>query len=292
MVSIIIPTYNRAQLIVRAIESVINQTFKDWELIIVDDGSVDNTELVISNNFKSESIKYFKKEKSGVSFARNYGVQKATGKIIAFLDSDDEMHPNFLEKMAHHFNTNPSMDFSWCGVRYLSKLTNNDYATLKTVEWYPEEETKSKPITKYASIMKVGSGYGLTIKRECFLEVGGFDESLPTAVDADLMVRLAVKYNYKPLREILVNVFVDADNKLTEKFALRAEVLKKIMAKHPEIKKHLEVEAQYFYQMAKNYYRAGMSSKALGRIMSAIAKSPSTVKFYKLLLKIIYRTII
>src|SRR6266540_1479939 len=87
-VSVVIPTYNRASLLREAIDSVLNQTFNDLELIIVDDGSTDNTEEVV-HSFTDHRLMYLKQQNEGASSARNAGIQAATGEFIAFLDSDD-----------------------------------------------------------------------------------------------------------------------------------------------------------------------------------------------------------
>lgn len=101
LVSVIIPTYNRTKVICRAIDSVLNQTYQNWELIIVDDGSTDATKKKITPYLKNKKIKYFKKKHSGVSASRNFGLKKAKGAYISFLDSDDEYLNNRLEKQLH-----------------------------------------------------------------------------------------------------------------------------------------------------------------------------------------------
>jgi glycosyltransferase involved in cell wall biosynthesis len=93
--SIIIPTYNRANVIENTIQSVLNQTFQNFELIIVDDGSTDNTEKVVKP-FLSEKIRYFKIQNSERGFARNFGAKNANGQWLYFLDSDDQLYPNHL----------------------------------------------------------------------------------------------------------------------------------------------------------------------------------------------------
>ena len=96
-ITVIIPTYNRANIISKSIESVLNQTYNNIELIIVDDGSTDNTEEVIAS-IKDDRIKYYKlKKNSGTAIARNYGIEKSTCKYIAFQDSDDIFRNNKLE---------------------------------------------------------------------------------------------------------------------------------------------------------------------------------------------------
>lgn len=99
-ISIITPTYNRAWCIERAIQSVLNQTYKNWELIIIDDGSTDNTKEIIKPYLKDKRIKYFYQKNKGVNIARREGIKKATGKYVTFLDSDDELKRNALELMS------------------------------------------------------------------------------------------------------------------------------------------------------------------------------------------------
>jgi len=95
--SIVIATFNRASIIRRSILSIINQTYTNWELIVVDDGSTDNTEEVV-NSFEDARIKYFYKKNEDKSIARNFGIDKATGEYISFLDDDDYYLPGFLSK--------------------------------------------------------------------------------------------------------------------------------------------------------------------------------------------------
>ena len=102
MISIIIPAYNAADYLAQTIESVLNQTYSDFELILIDDGSTDRTREIIKDyQCKDARIKYFYKENGGVSSARNLGLQKATGDFVSFLDSDDLWDRRFLESMYH-----------------------------------------------------------------------------------------------------------------------------------------------------------------------------------------------
>src|SRR3989344_2456358 len=105
MISIIIPTYNRAKLLRRAIESVLKQTFQDFELLVVDDGSTDNTnEVVMEYASKDKRVFYISQENSGgASRPKNTGIKTARGEYIAILDSDDEWMQNKLEVQLRHF---------------------------------------------------------------------------------------------------------------------------------------------------------------------------------------------
>lgn len=104
LISIILPCFNSEKTIRRTIESVLNQTYKDFELIIVDDGSTDCSASLILN-YKDDRIKYFFQNNSGQGAARNVGINKSTGKYISFIDSDDEMEKNFIETMSFYMET-------------------------------------------------------------------------------------------------------------------------------------------------------------------------------------------
>src|SRR6476659_9169501 len=101
-VSIIIPTYNRGYILPVAIQSVLTQTNGSWELLVVDDGSTDDTEKAIET-FQDSRIRYFKQENRGQAVARNAGLEKAKGDWIAFLDSDNELLPDFIDEALKAF---------------------------------------------------------------------------------------------------------------------------------------------------------------------------------------------
>lgn len=114
-VSVVIPCYNQAEYLPETLDSLIAQNYKEWEGIIVNDGSPDNTEEVaLSYVAKDERFKYFKKENGGLSSARNYGIQLALGTFILPLDSDDIIKPEYIEKAIEAFEQNPSLKLVYC----------------------------------------------------------------------------------------------------------------------------------------------------------------------------------
>jgi len=115
-VSIIVPTYNREQYISKCVDSVLNQTLKDIELIIIDDGSTDCTEKIIKN-YTDKRLKYIKRTNHGIGNSRNYGIDLAKGEFIAFVDSDDYIHPENLEKM-YKKALNDNLDAVVCDYNY------------------------------------------------------------------------------------------------------------------------------------------------------------------------------
>lgn len=122
LVSIIIPTYNNANTICRSVDSCINQTYGNIEIIVIDDGSTDNTKEVLSKYNSDERFKYIYQDNQERSTARNHGLDVAKGKYIQFLDSDDEIYPTKIEKQVNFLDANPEYFLVYCGVEYKNEL--------------------------------------------------------------------------------------------------------------------------------------------------------------------------
>jgi glycosyltransferase involved in cell wall biosynthesis len=122
LVSIIIPTYNNANTICRTVDSCINQTYKNIEIIVIDDGSTDDTKEILSKYNSNERFKYIYQENQERSAARNNGLDLARGEYIQFLDSDDEIYPTKIEKQVDFLNANPEYFLVYCGVEYKNEL--------------------------------------------------------------------------------------------------------------------------------------------------------------------------
>ena len=192
LISVIIPTYNRAYILSKAIESVLNQTFKDLELIVVDDGSTDETPYLVSKY----PLIYVKKPHTGVPHTRNIGISKAKGDFIAFLDSDDVFVPEKLEKQLKFFERCP------------------DYKIVQTEEiWYKgNKRINPKKIHKKAEgwffdraiKLCVVSISTVLIKKEVFEEVGMFDEEFPVCEDYEFWLRVSLKMPVGLIKEYLV----------------------------------------------------------------------------------------
>ncbi len=119
--SVIIPAYNAEKTIAKSIQSLKEQTFKDFEVIIVDDGSIDQTETVIRDTIKNDSrFSYERQKNGGPSVARNKGISKAVGEFLTFLDSDDKYATEYLETMNFAIQAYPESDNFWCGYRRIS----------------------------------------------------------------------------------------------------------------------------------------------------------------------------
>lgn len=127
-ISVIVCTYNRAAYLNRCINSVINQTFSNWELLIVDDGSSDSTfEIVNSYLEKYNNIRYLKHQNKKQCYAKNAGIQASFGRYLTFLDSDDSYHPNHLESRLKYMTANPKTDLIEGGFYSEEKILVADY---------------------------------------------------------------------------------------------------------------------------------------------------------------------
>ncbi|MEY4571681.1 MAG: hypothetical protein RLZ10_892 [Bacteroidota bacterium] len=198
--SIIIPTYNRAHLISTAIDSVINQTFVDWELIIVDDGSTDETkELILSYQKNDSRIYYFYQENAERSAARNKGIKHTKGKYICFLDSDDYFLPTRLLQLYYSIHKNESPKF---------------YFTGKTI-LHEDNKTEVNDILLSDQDMKIDLLFSLNIhSQQCcihndILKKYLFDTNFSIGEDLELWLRIYTEFTFIPLKEICSVIVVN-----------------------------------------------------------------------------------
>ena len=197
-VSVIIPTFNRANLAREAIESVLSQTFQDFEIIVIDDGSTDKTKEVLFG-IQSDKVRYIYQTNKGPAAARNAGIRIAKGKYIAFLDSDDLWLPTKLEKQLELFEKlPPEVGLVHCSV-FLKKEKN---LTLK------QAKARGNPLRDF--LLNTDNAYLSTpaslVKRECFDKIGLFDETLRVSEDKDFCIKIAQHYKVDYVNEPLVIV--------------------------------------------------------------------------------------
>ncbi|MDZ7807663.1 MAG: glycosyltransferase [Gracilimonas sp.] len=186
LVSVIVTTHNRRVLLKRALKSVKAQAYQNLELIVIDDGSVESVEDVVSEFKGFGSVKFYRNETAkGACAARNKGIELASGKFVAGLDDDDEMMPNRIEILLDAYDDR----FSFVTSDVLHVYQNRELV------WKKDEII---PLERLLYSNQVGN-QGL-IKRDRMIEVGGFDESLKAAQDYDLWVRLSEKYG--PIRNV------------------------------------------------------------------------------------------
>ncbi len=204
LVSVVIPARNRGQYILQALDSVFAQTFTDYEIIVVDDGSTDNTRELLTPLIQKGAVRYERQEAKGVSAARNHGIRLAHAPYIAFLDSDDLFLPTKLEKQLGVFSSEKDLGFVHCsfskfddegrnlGLRDTSRFQGQIYPDM-LLEW--------------SVLMAMPC---MLMRAEVLKEVGGFDEQMTWAEDLDLWRRIARRYRVGVVPEALVKVRVHA----------------------------------------------------------------------------------
>jgi glycosyltransferase involved in cell wall biosynthesis len=205
LVSVVLPTYNRAGLLTRAIESVLQQTYSNFELIVVDDCSTDCTEDVVKE-FQDNRIRYIRHEKNrGAPIARNNGIRAAKGNYIAFQDSDDVWVSTKLEKQVNAFNS-ASNDL---GVVYTSFwLIDYSKETLVPSSHVKKAEGKIHDVLLEMNLVSLSSAI---VRKECFEKVGMFAD-IPRFQDWELWLRISKYYVFKHLNEPLVKVYRQPDS--------------------------------------------------------------------------------
>lgn len=190
-ISVIIPTYNRVQYVTKAIDSVLVQTYTDYEIIVVDDGSTDNTKEVLEPYMGR--IKYIYQENAGVSAARNAGIRAATGEWVAFLDSDDEWLPEKLAVQMDFVSENPEIVAHVTNAKIL--LPDNESVDLFTLRGCPRYGVDN-PLIEKPLIDVVRYQFftpSLLARRQILSNMGGFDVSMSIYEDGDMMRRLALE---------------------------------------------------------------------------------------------------
>ena len=276
LVSIIMPTHNRSLLLRRAVSSVLEQTFTDFELIIVDDCSDDDTEHQISIINDHRIIYSRLKFRVGAAAARNIAIKSARGQYIAFLDSDDEYLHNKLELQIDKFQGAPgNVGIIYCG-----------YYIVYESDHYHEVVPPSYRGNLFDVLLKhnrIGSPTPL-VRKECFDSCGLFDESLPSCQDWDMWLRISTKYDFDFVNEPLAKahnhgnqISTNIDNKILSREKL-LEKYKLYIVKEPKTASYLYQRLGFLHLLKHN------SRRGRKYYLKSIAANPTDIGAYIILL--------
>lgn len=225
MISVVIPTYNREKTIKKAVDSVLSQTYKDIELIVVDDCSNDKTGEIISK-INDVRLRYIRLEKnSGANYARNIGIFEANGEYIAFQDSDDVWRKEKLERELEYLVEND------CDVVFCSMLQHHN--DRKDIRFPRINDSDKKNLARRVLFGNIMSTQTILAKKE-LIKKEKFDNSLERFQDWDLAIRLLNKYNVEFLDKVLVDVYVGEDS-ISKSSTKAVKSLSKIIDKYPEL---------------------------------------------------------
>lgn len=275
--SVVLPTHNRVELLCRAVDSVLRQTWKDFELLIVDDGSRDGTAERLEG-FDDPRIRIFHRATpGGAAAARNHGIRQARGELISFLDDDDEYFPGFLDETRKAFAAaGSSTGFAWCGAQVVRDTPRGEVVTLEAV-WQPSYASRAEAHRSFLVDRKVGTSGGLTIRRSCFDRVGFFDEAYRRGEDNDLLVRMTKEFDFVVIPQILIKIHLHAGPRLTVQGREMAEAYERLIAKNRELlESDPEAWFELHYKTAWLYYHGG--ERRLGRAWLRCALRPKWLR--------------
>lgn len=220
LISVVIPVYNGEKTIQKTIESVLNQTFSGFELLVVDDGSQDST-LAIVNQIKDPRLKIFSKQNTGVAASRNWGLSRASGQYVSFLDADDLWAADKLESQLKTLENSPqaAVVYSWTNwIDELGDFLRRGSYISATGDVY----------VKLLLIDFIESGSNPLIRTQAFAEVGGFDESLPADEDWEMWLRLASRYAFAVVPSVQIFYRVSANSRSSNILKVEAASLQVI----------------------------------------------------------------
>jgi len=246
-ISVVIPLFNKERYIKRTINSVLNQTMQDFEIIVVDDGSTDRS-VEIVKQIQDERIRLIHKSNGGVSSARNYGIINSNTDLIAFLDSDDIWKPHYLETIDYLVQKYPN-----CGIYGTSYLIKSRTGILKKPIFYLPDWFKEGIIPNYfesAIEWSPVNASSLAIPKKIFEEIGMFNEKICLGEDLDMWGRIAIKYPVAFSRKEEVIYNRDHINSLSNNKAVAPlwpflEQATKLAIKNNRSKKYIESVIEY-----------------------------------------------
>jgi len=272
-ISIIIPSFNRQQLISRAIESVLGQTSSNWELLIIDDGSNDGTKDLVKSYLTDGRITYVYQENKGVSVARNIGINLASSNYVIFLDSDDELYPFLIEELH-------KIDLRTCDLIFweLKKCIDNKYSLWKPKNLGP----------MYNDMIGTFLAGSVCYKKEVLITAGSFDSKITFGENYELGLRISaiqnlnLKYIAKPMAQQNLNTKNRESNSLENRVS---SILYQYKKHEINYNCNLNAKSEINYLIGFLLEESNMKDQALERYKLAWESKPWRIKT---LLKILY----
>lgn len=273
IISVIIPTYNRAHSLSETIKSVVEQSTGNWELVIVDDGSTDDTRQIVSKFLNCEKVKYYFQKNAGVSAARNKGMELSRGDYIIFLDSDDRFLPGLFSKLNEVNYTFYDL-ICW---QVLKKVDG------KSAVWKPRKLEKI-----YNNITASFLAGSICYRKKSFIEAGGYDPKMTFGENYELGMRVSAlrDLKIKNLEEAFLFYFVNNQTRESNSLSNRLDSYLHLYQKHRvKYEKDKKSHSQIKYLLGFVYEKMGRKSDARNFYQSSFLINPRN---YKALLKSLY----
>jgi glycosyltransferase involved in cell wall biosynthesis len=290
-ISVIIPVYNGAKTIRQTINSVLNQTLQDFEILVINDGSTDSTLEILADLIDSR-IQVFSYANSGAPVSRNRGFSLASSEYIAFLDADDLWTPDKLQSQYQALKSNPeaAVAYSWTDhINESGELLQSGRHLTVNGDVYPELLIQNF----------LENGSNPLIRREAFAEVGGFDQSLLGGQDRDLYIRLATRYHFVLVP--VVQVFYRMSTNSISSQVIRQEkqcvaVIEKAFLQAPPSLQHLKKQSlariykYLMYRALQGYPSPEKGRAAIPFLLNYIRYDSSALQQWRLLLIILLKS--
>lgn len=275
-ISVIMPVYNRGQTVRSAIESVLRQSYQNFELVIIDDASTDSTSVIV-NSIQDERIKYVRlKSRAGASAARNVGIRIAQANWIAFQDSDDIWEPQKLEKQVRCLN---EYQGEYLPIIYTSfyRYRNNRR------EYIPGKDKRNKNGFIHSELLLENfiSTQTVLLAKESLLNVGGFSEDMPRFQDWELWIRLSREHPFIWIDEPLVHVYY-TDSSISSSQVKLIQAYEKIIEKHLEDFQRAGTRylANLYFSYGHNLCLDGEMSRGRNQLWKSLKQNPWSLRCY------------
>ncbi len=248
LISVIIPSYNSESFVCDAVRSVLAQTFSPLEILVIDDGSTDNTRGVLEQF--GDRIRYYRQENRGPASARNTGIHFASGKLLAFLDADDVWLPDKLSKQYNVLAQQSEIGLVHSDIRYWHQDTGE-----KNLKWVGRERFAGDCYICLFYENRVLTS-SILVRKECFGKAGLFDERLGRAEDWDMLIRIARHYRFAYIPEPLIDYRLHGAGLTNNEARMRESELRVLV-------KALRADPQLTKQLGKSFINNMLAHKSL-----------------------------
>lgn len=284
LVTVLMPTYNRADYLPEAIDSVLAQTYSNFELFVVDDGSTDNTREVVEPYLQDARVRYFYKSNGGQSSGRNFGFKHSNGEYICFLDSDNMWLPDKLENCITAALAHPEY-----GIIYGDNIAIDEHGEeLHKVRMNRHSGWITAKLL-FDNFVTINTA---TLKRECYLAVDGLDESFLRAPDYEFWLRLSTRYQFLYVPKYMALYRIMPDQISSDKdgrFKANREIIEHFLGLHPDALTAGQKRrglSQFFNRKARYESSRKRVARATGDWLRAVAYHPFWIGLWKTPLRI------
>ena len=276
-VSVVIPAYNAAQFVRETLDSVLAQTFRDFEIIVVDDGSKDDTAAIVES-FNAPQVRCLRKTNGGVSTARNFGIAESSGEYIALLDADDVWETTKLERQVALLDAKPNVGLCFVGMQRVDAQTR----LLSLTEAFDYEDF-TMALLLYSCVVS-GSCSSVMIRRDVFAQTDGFDSRFSTAADWEFWLRLSLITKFAPVPEFLVKYRILANSMSRNPATVKRDtigVLDKFFANPDLPAKYQRLKAKSYSNnlliVSGEFLHNGQIGESLKCMIAALRHQPSNI---------------